>query len=116
FAAALFIIGPGWRALLEGALVPRVPAGAFALVLGLIGTTIVPYNLFLHAAAARKKWTGPDDLSAMRFDARLSIGLGGAVSILVLSTAAASLFGTGIAIANAGDMARQLKPAFGPAA
>jgi Mn2+/Fe2+ NRAMP family transporter len=52
----------------------------------------------------------------MRFDARLSIGLGGAVSILVLSTAAASLFGTGIVIASAGDMARQLEPAFGAAA
>lgn len=116
FAAALFVIGPDWRALFKGAFVPRIPQGSFPLILGLIGTTIVPYNLFLHAATARKKWAGPSDLNAMRFDARLSIGLGGAVSILVLSTAAASLFGTGIAIASAGDMARQLEPAFGAAA
>lgn len=116
FGAALFIIGPDWRALFEGALIPAIPAGAFPLVLGLIGTTIVPYNLFLHAAAARRRWSGAEDLPEARLDARLSIGLGGAVSILVLATAAASLFGSGVAIASAGDMARQLEPAFGAAA
>lgn len=116
FATALFIIGPDWGALIKGAAIPYIPFGAFPLVLGLIGTTIVPYNLFLHAAAARKRWKGLEGLSEARFDARLSIGVGGVVSILVLSTAAASLFGTGTVIANAGDMARQLEPAFGAAA
>lgn len=116
FASALFIIGPDWGALFQGAFIPYIPPGAFPLVLGLIGTTIVPYNLFLHAAAARKRWAGAEGLGEARFDARLSIGLGGVVSILVLSTAAASLFGTGAVIANAGDMARQLEPAFGAGA
>lgn len=113
FAAALFIIGPDWGALFKGAAIPSIPAGAFPIVLGLIGTTIVPYNLFLHAAAARKRWQGAEGLAEARFDARLSIGMGGVVSILVLSTAAASLFGSGLEITNAGDMARQLEPAFG---
>ena len=116
FAAALAIIGPDWGALARGAVLPTIPVGAFPLVLGLIGTTIVPYNLFLHAAAARKRWQGADGLDEARFDARLSIGMGGVVSILVLSTAAASLFGSGLEITNAGDMARQLEPAFGAGA
>jgi len=116
FATALIIIRPDWSALAKGALLPTIPAGAFPLVLGLIGTTIVPYNLFLHAAAARKRWQGAEGLDEARFDARVSIGMGGVVSILVLSTAAASLFGTGLQITNAGDMARQLEPAFGAGA
>ena len=116
FASALFIIGPDWGALFRGAVIPDIPLGAFPLVLGLIGTTIVPYNLFLHAAAARKRWSGAQDLGEAQFDARLSIGVGGVVSILVLSTAAASLFGTGAVITSAGDMARQLEPAFGAGA
>lgn len=116
FAAALAIIGPDWLALIKGAFAPSIPPGAFPIVLGLIGTTIVPYNLFLHAAAARKRWNGADDLDDARFDARLSIGLGGVVSILVLSTAAASLFSAGLIIDNAADMARQLEPAFGAGA
>ncbi len=116
FAAALFIIGPDWSALFKGAIAPAIPVGALPIVLGLIGTTIVPYNLFLHAAAARKRWQGAEGLSETRFDSRLSIGIGGVVSILVLATAAASLFNTGLEVKNAGDMARQLEPAFGPAA
>ena len=116
FATALIIIRPDWSALARGALIPAIPAGALPIVLGLIGTTIVPYNLFLHAAAARKRWQGADGLDEARFDARVSIGMGGVVSILVLSTAAASLFGTGLQISNAGDMARQLEPAFGAGA
>ncbi|WP_411819103.1 Nramp family divalent metal transporter [Hyphococcus formosus] len=116
FATALFIIGPDWTALLKSAAMPKIPAGALPLVIGLIGTTIVPYNLFLHAAAAKKRWPSPTGLSEAKFDARLSIGVGGIVSILVLSTAAASLFGTGLTVNNAADMARQLEPAFGTGA
>ena len=116
FAAALVMVGPDWGALLKGATIPSIPLGALPLVLGLIGTTIVPYNLFLHAAAARRRWADASSLGEARFDTRLSIGVGGIVSILVLSTAAASLFGTGLTVANAGDMARQLEPAFGSGA
>ena len=116
FAAALFVVGPDWGALLKGASVPSIPVGALPLVVGLIGTTIVPYNLFLHAAAARRRWPDASHLDEARFDARLSIGLGGLISILVVSTAAASLFASGLTVTNAADMARQLEPAFGAGA
>ncbi len=116
FAAALVVVGPDWGALLKGAATPSIPPGALPLVIGLIGTTIVPYNLFLHAAAARKRWTDADSLADARFDTRLSIGVGGIVSILVLSTAAASLFAAGMTVTSAADMAHQLEPAFGAGA
>lgn len=116
FGAALIVVGPDWSALAKGALVPSIPGGALTLVIGLIGTTIVPYNLFLHAAAARKRWPDASALPEARFDARLSIGLGGVVSLLVLSTAAASLFALGLEVSSAADMARQLEPAFGAGA
>lgn len=122
FGTALIVIGPDWSALISGLLKPTMPTGSLPLVLGLIGTTIVPYNLFLHAAAVRRRWPVQDEaqqdhvLGVAQLDARLSIGLGGAISIFILSTAAASLFGAGLEIANAADMARQLEPAFGAAA
>lgn len=116
FASALMIVGPDWGALARGVAAPSIPPAALPIAIGLIGTTIVPYNLFLHAAAARRRWANADGLADARFDARLSIGVGGVVSILVLSTAAASLFGSGRTIANAADMARQLEPAFGAGA
>jgi manganese transport protein len=116
FATALIVIGPDMGALFKGLTVPSIPLGALPIIIGLIGTTIVPYNLFLHAAAARKRWAGPEDLGDARFDASLSIGFGGVISILVLATAAGSLFALGLEVNNAADMARQLEPAFGPQA
>ena len=116
FLIAAIIVRPDVSALLAGLLRPRLTLDAAPLVLGLIGTTIVPYNLFLHAAAARTRWPGASSLADARFDTCLSIGVGGIVSILILVTAAASLFGSEAAISSAADMARQLEPAFGAAA
>ena len=42
--------------LLSGLLVPRIPSGSLLTVIALIGTTVVPYNLFLHASAVQEKW------------------------------------------------------------
>ncbi|MBB5517757.1 Nramp family divalent metal transporter [Amphiplicatus metriothermophilus] len=116
FLATAIIVRPDLGALLAAAARPRLPDGALLVALGLIGTTIVPYNLFLHAAAARAKWADARGLGDARFDASLSIGAGGIVSILVLTTAAASLFGSGTVIESAADMARQLEPLAGAAA
>ena len=116
FLIAAVIVRPDVGALLSGMLVPRLTFDAAPIALGLIGTTIVPYNLFLHAAAARAKWSSEAGLGDARFDACFSIGAGGIVSILILVTAAASLFGSGAAVSSAADMARQLQPAFGAAA
>ncbi|MEM9169555.1 MAG: divalent metal cation transporter, partial [Pseudomonadota bacterium] len=117
FAASLAIVRPDFAALARG-LVPTLPEGSALVAAGLIGTTIVPYNLFLHAATARDKWAGgaAADLAEARTDAAGAIGLGGLASILILATAAASLFGSGAEIASAADMAGALAPAYGDAA
>jgi manganese transport protein len=116
FVGTFVVSGAQWLALLEGLLVPRVPPGSLITVLALIGTTVVPYNLFLHAAAAKARWSGPEDLRTLRQDTVVSISLGGLVSMLIVSTAAAGLFTRGLSADNAADMALQLEPLFGPAA
>jgi len=116
FVGSFIVSGAAWLALLGGLLVPRTPPGSLVTVLALIGTTVVPYNLFLHAAAAKARWSGSDDLPAVRYDTAISIGLGGLVSMLIVSTAAAGLFARGLSATNAADMAVQLEPLFGPLA
>lgn len=117
FAGSLLLVRPDLSELIGG-LRPNLPEGSLLTAIALIGTTIVPYNLFLHAASVREKWPegGAEALRAASADTRVSIGLGGLISILILSTAAASLFGSGMMIQNAGDMAASLEPAYGPAA
>ncbi|MEP0190308.1 MAG: Nramp family divalent metal transporter [Erythrobacter sp.] len=116
FAVTFAIVRPDFGALFSGLLMPTIPDGALLTVVALIGTTVVPYNLFLHASAARTKWAGPEDLKAARLDTTISIGFGGLIGILIVSTAAASLFAVGATVDNAGDMAAQFEPLFGSGA
>lgn len=62
-------------------LVPRVEEDAIVLVIGLIGTTIVPYNLFL--ASGLSKGQG---LQEMRFGLVLAILIGGLITLAILLT------------------------------
>ena len=113
FIISFFLVQPDIPSLLSGLTRPAVPEGSLLTVIALIGTTVVPYNLFLHAAAAKNRWSGPEDLPNARADTVMSIGLGGLIMIAITSTAAASIFGTGLAISSAGDMATQFEPLFG---
>ncbi len=115
FIASAVITGPQWDALLKG-LRPAVPDGGTLTAMALIGTTIVPYNLFLHAAASKERWANEGGAQAARQDTIISVGFGGLVSILILSAAAASLFGKGLEISSAADMAAALEPTIGPVA
>ncbi|MEG0375949.1 MAG: divalent metal cation transporter, partial [Raoultibacter sp.] len=79
----------------------------------LIGTTIVPYNLFLHASGASERWKDPEQVPDARIDAVISIGLGGIISMAILICAAANIYGTGTVVTNGKDMALALQPLLG---
>jgi manganese transport protein len=113
FIATFISVGPDLSALFKGLTTPNIPDGSLLTVIALIGTTVVPYNLFLHASAVKAKWSSINDLKHARADTATAIGLGGLITILIASTAAASIFGSGLNISGAGDMAMQLEPVFG---
>jgi manganese transport protein len=113
FIATFISVGPDLTALFKGLTTPKIPDGSLLTVIALIGTTVVPYNLFLHASAVKAKWSSINDLKYARADTVSAIGLGGLITILIASTAAASIFGSGLNISGAGDMATQLEPLFG---
>jgi Mn2+/Fe2+ NRAMP family transporter len=95
--------------LLRG-LVPRMSAGQTLTVIGLVGTTVVPYNLFLHARIVQEKWQGSGALPAMRRDTAIAIALGGIISLAII-VCGASLQGT--QIRSAAELATALQPVFG---
>ena len=113
FISTFVAVGPDLGALFRGMFRPEIPDGSLLTVIALIGTTVVPYNLFLHASAVKAKWSSVVDLHHARTDTTVAIGIGGLVTILIASTAAASMFGSGLQISGAGDMAVQLEPLFG---
>ena len=119
FLLTLAMVRPSISAMLEGLLLPSLPAGSLLTVMALIGTTVVPYNLFLHASAVQEKWSADVDvrtaLHQSRVDTSLSIGLGGIITLAVLGTSAAAFFGSGIEF-SAVNMSRQLEPLLGKSA
>ena len=111
FLATALRVFPGVGVVLEGLFVPRLPEGSLVVALGLVGTTVVPYNLFLHASAVRERWSGADELGDARKDLALSIAVGGAVSMAIVLTSAGTIYaGPGGTVESAADMARQLDP------
>ena len=115
FLFAAIVIRPDLLALLKG-LMPSMPQGSLLTIFALIGTTVVPYNLFLHASASKERWTGEESEKPARLESLISITIGGVISVLILTIAASSLGGRGIEIANARDMALALEPAYGSTA
>ncbi len=113
FLTSFFIIDFSIAEFFSGLLIPSLPSGATLTVIALIGTTVVPYNLFLHSATASKKWHKVEQLSDARKDLYFAIPLGGLISIAIVSTAASAFFGQQIQISNAADIAPALEPVFG---
>ena len=116
FLATFFITKPSLAALFEG-LIPTIPDGATLNIIALIGTTVVPYNLFLHASSVSEKWHSDTDISeninAVRRDLYTAIPLGGLISIAILSTAASAFFETQIELYNLATLAPSLQPLLG---
>ncbi|MEO1045325.1 MAG: divalent metal cation transporter [Pseudomonadota bacterium] len=114
FLATAILSGVDLQAFIRGFL-PVIPQGGTLTAIALIGTTIVPYNLFLHAALARQRWpqANTEALCEMRNDTIGAVTLGGIVSIAILSTAATHFAAHGVAIDGPADLALQLEPLAG---
>lgn len=113
FLLTMFSLGPVLAEVLKGLFVPKMPNGSMLTIAGLVGTTVVPYNLFLHAALVQEKWKNREGLKAARVDTLISILLGGLVSMAIVITSAAAFFGSGNEIQSAADLAMQLEPILG---
>ncbi|MFT5917247.1 MAG: manganese transport protein, partial [Bacteroidia bacterium] len=68
FLLTAIITKPDILAMLKGMTVPSIPDKSALLIIGLVGTTVVPYNLFLHASLVKEKWTKASDLPIARKD------------------------------------------------
>lgn len=113
FIGTFVLTRPDLGAFFRGIFVPAMPTGATLTVVALIGTTVVPYNLFLHASSVAKKWRSPENLREARADSLVAIPLGGLISMAVLATAASAFFGSQQSMSSAADLAVSLEPLFG---
>ena len=116
FLICSFAAKPDWGQVFKCLFVPKVPNvnRAWMTVAALMGTTVVPYNIYLHASSAAKKWSDPEeDLATSMTDSIIAIGLGGIFSMAIIVCAAATLNPLDIKVSSGGAMAQALKPVLG---
>ena len=113
FLLTAVMLRPSLQAILQGLVVARPAAQDLLLVVGLIGTTVVPYNLFLHASSVQKKWKNPEDLKGLRVENAVAILLGGIISMCIVVSSAVAFQGQSAEITSAAQMAVQLEPLLG---
>lgn len=109
FLGTSILIKPDLGSIFQG-FIPSFSSEKFPTIVALIGTTVVPYNLFLYASLVKKQWKNVDDLPKMTRDIRISVILGGVVSMAILVVGAANPSEN---LETAQDIARGLTGVFG---
>ncbi len=113
FIITAILSKPSLGDLISG-LKPSVNETNYLYVIGLIGTTVVPYNLFLHSYLAKQKWKKIEDYKLSIPDTIISILIGGIISISIIITAASNNhLINGSNIKSAIDLGGQLTPYLG---
>lgn len=82
FFTTAILLKPDLGEIIKGSFMPSLPetSGAGLLILGLIGTTVVPYNLFLGSGIAQES----QSVKEMRFGLSIAVIFGGLISMSVL--------------------------------
>lgn len=110
FLITAIMTNPDMSIVFKGLFVPKLSNDNILTVIALIGTTVVPYNLFLHASLVKEKWKHVSDLQYARKDTIIAVILGGIVSMCIIISAAAI---NASEVNSASDLAKGLEPLFG---
>lgn len=110
FLITAIVTKPNLNSLIEGMFIPNFDENSILIVLGLIGTTVVPYNIFLHSSLVTEKWNSIKKLQTARIESFVSIFLGGIVSLSIIVTAASV---NSQDVKSVIDLAKGLEPLYG---
>ena len=110
FFITAIITKPDITNLLNGMFKPKINSDNLIIILGLIGTTVVPYNIFLHSSLVSEKWNSINKLKVARLESFISILLGGIVSLSIIITAASV---PNQNVTDVMDLAKGLEPLYG---
>ncbi len=113
FLLTAIITKPNISEIAKGLFVPSMPPESLLMVIALVGTTVVPYNLFLHASIVSEKWKSTDYLKTAQRDTIISLTIGGVVSMAIV-IAASSIPGN--EVTSVMDLTKGLEPLYGNSA
>jgi len=109
FIFAAIITKPDFLSILSGLFIPRFNTNQLTLLLSVMGTTIVPYNLFLHSTLV-KNMSSVTDFKQIRMDTIISVSIGGLISLCIVLAAANSGLKS---VESVSDLGISLSPIYG---
>jgi Mn2+/Fe2+ NRAMP family transporter len=119
YPAAAFLAHPSAAQVARGALVPTIHTDAayITLFVGLIGTTISPYQQVFQQSAVVEKGVAPRHYDMERIDTYAGMVFSNLITAFIIIATAATLHARGQTnINSAADAARALEPVLGQAA
>lgn len=111
FIVTMVIAKPNVGEIFANTFVPTVPSGSLLFIIAAIGTTVVPYNLFIHSSIVQERWKEPEHIRLARKDIYFSIGVGGLITAAILITSATLI--RGLDVQTVADLSIQLEPTLG---
>lgn len=110
-----FLAGPDWDKIATSMVEPklRFDSKYLYMLIGVIGTTIAPWQLFFMQASVVEKGIGVEHLKHSRFDSLIGCIMAGIVIFFIIVACAATIHPAGIKIRTAADAALALKPLAG---
>lgn len=123
FVFELILVKVDWVAAARGTFVPTVPGFSILIVMSLLGSVVMPHNLFLHSEIIQsRQWNLEDGCTIHRqlrfefLDTTLSMIIGWAINCAIIVLAAATFHAAGLKVEELGDAKRLLEPLLGKAA
>ncbi|MCC7145009.1 MAG: Nramp family divalent metal transporter [Phycisphaeraceae bacterium] len=123
FAYNIYLAGPDWGAAAQGVVVPSLPnTEALFIMLGILGATVMPHNLYLHSSIVQTRRHDLDDQGKQAaifyntIDTVVALGLAFFVNAAILVLAAAVFYRSGTEVQELQQAHELLKPALGGAA
>jgi len=82
FFANMFYSKPNILQMLEGTLIPTLPSGSGTAVIGLVGSVIMPHNLYLHSALVLSRKINPKSKNQVK-EANYYFNLESAITLFI---------------------------------
>lgn len=114
FLITIILTRPNMVEVMRGAFIPSIPRGAGPHMMSLTGTSMITgYLFFIQTTAIKEKWSGPSDIYRARSDIFIMSPITILVSAMIMITAGATLYRTGVDITSAAVLGEQLIPLYG---
>ncbi|HNX01737.1 MAG TPA: Nramp family divalent metal transporter [Candidatus Cloacimonadota bacterium] len=123
FIFELSLVHVEWAHASAGWVIPYFPTGSMIIVMSVLGSIVMPHNLFLHSEIIQsRQWNLQDDkvikhqLKFEFMDTVLAMGVGWAINSAMILVAAATFFNQHIAVTDLNQAQAMLKPMLGNSA